>query len=250
MTLAAAIGVGLECRCHGAFSPAMRLGVSYRSRIKFTAEGDATFGNRPAALSVVPNVADGNVKADLKLPDTLSVAVAYQLQPRLQLVVDYTWTGWDAIADLTVVRTNGPLRGQTLTSETLHFKNSWRVGLGANYQLTPQWKLRGGLAFDKSPVQETFRTPRLPDEDRTWLAAGAQWAFIPPGRPRLRPRTSFRQGRVEHPCESGDGNLHPRGSLVGDYETNAWIWARSCGGRSDTGSQEFSIKPSIRATAR
>src|SRR5215510_4079185 len=57
------------------FSPETRLGVSYRSRINFTVEGDATFGSRPTALSVVPNVADGNVKADIELPDTLSVAV-------------------------------------------------------------------------------------------------------------------------------------------------------------------------------
>ena len=153
------------------FSPATRLGVSYRSRIKFAVTGDATFGSRPASLSAVPNVADGTVKADVKLPDTLSVAVAHQLHPQLQLLVDYTWTRWDSIQDLTVVRTSGPLSGQTLTSVALHFKNSWRVGLGANYQLTPQWKLRGGFAFDKSPVQDAFRTPRLPDEDRTWLAA-------------------------------------------------------------------------------
>ena len=119
------------------FSPATRLGVSYRSRIKFTVEGDATFGSRPAALSVVPNVADGNVKADITLPDTLSVAVAHQLHPQLQLLADYTWTGWDAIQDLTVVRTSGPLRGQTLTRLALHFKNSWRAGLGATSTARP-----------------------------------------------------------------------------------------------------------------
>src|SRR5215470_5237773 len=81
-------------------SPAIRLGVSYRSRVTFTVKGDATFDNRPAALSVVPNVADGTVKADITLPDTVSVAVAYQLLPQLQLLADYTWTRWDVIQDL------------------------------------------------------------------------------------------------------------------------------------------------------
>ena len=111
-------------------SPAIRLGVSYRSRIKFTVEGDATFGSRPAALSVVPNIADGNVKAGITLPDTLSVAVAYQLHPQLQLLADYTWTGWDAIQDLAIVRTSGPLSGQTLTSLHCTSRTAGASGLG------------------------------------------------------------------------------------------------------------------------
>jgi long-chain fatty acid transport protein len=205
------------------FSPATRLGVSYRSRIKFTVEGDATFGSRPAALSVVPNVADGNVKADIKLPDTLSVAVAHQLHPQLQLLADYTWTGWNSIQDLTVVRTSGPLSGQTLTSLALHFKNSWRVGFGANYQLTPQWKLRGGLAFDKSPVQDAFRTPRLPDEDRTWLAAGAQWAFAPNAALDCGLAYLFVKDASSNLVNQETATSVPRGSLVGNYEANVWI---------------------------
>jgi long-chain fatty acid transport protein len=204
-------------------SPAIRLGVSYRSRITFTVKGEATFGNRPAALSVVPNVADGTVKADITLPDTLSVAVAYQLLPQLQLLADYTWTRWDAIQDLTVVRTSGPLSGQMLTSVALRFKNSWRVGLGANYQLTPQWKLRGGFAFDQSPVQDAFRTPRLPDEDRTWLAAGAQWAFAPHTALDFGLAYLFVKDASSNLVNQETATSVPRGSLVGNYETNVWI---------------------------
>jgi long-chain fatty acid transport protein len=204
-------------------SPAMRLGVSYRSRLTFTVKGEATFGNRPAALSVVPNVADGTVKADITLPDTLSVAVAYQWLPQLQLLADYTWTRWDAIQDLTVVRTSGPLSGQMLTRVALRFKNSWRVGLGANYQLTPQWKLRGGFAFDQAPVPDAFRTPRLPDEDRTWLAAGAQWAFAPHTALDFGLAYLFVKDASSNLVNQETATSVPRGSLVGNYETNVWI---------------------------
>jgi long-chain fatty acid transport protein len=205
------------------FSPVTRLGVSYRSRINFTVEGDATFGSRPMALSVVPNIADGNVKADIELPDTLSVAVAHQLNSQLQLLADYTWTRWDSIQDLTVVRTSGPLSGQTLMSLALHFKNSWRVGVGANYQLTPQWKLRGGFAFDKSPIQDAFRTPRLPDEDRIWLAAGAQWAFSPNAALDFGLAHLFVKDASSNLVNQETATSPPRGSLVGTYEANVWI---------------------------
>jgi len=36
---------------------------------------------------------------------------------------------------------------------------------------------RGGVAYDQSPVQDGYRTVRLPDADRTWLALGAQYRF-------------------------------------------------------------------------
>ena len=39
--------------------------------------------------------------------------------------------------------------------------------------------LRGGVAFDQTPVPDSTRTPRLPDQDRTWLAVGAQYRFSP-----------------------------------------------------------------------
>ena len=201
----------------------MRLGVSYRSRLTFTVEGEATFGSRPAALNMIPNVADGTVKADIKLPDTLSAAVAYQLTPQLQLLADYTWTRWDVIQDLTVMRTSGPLRGQTLTSLALHFTNSWRVGVGANYQLTPHWKLRGGLAFDTSPVPDAFRTPSLPDEDRTWLAAGAQWAFAPQAALDFGLAYLFVKDASSTLVNQETATAVPRGSLGGTYEANVWI---------------------------
>jgi long-chain fatty acid transport protein len=41
--------------------------------------------------------------------------------------------------------------------------------------MSEKWKLRLGTAYDKAPVQDDFRTPRLPDNDRVWAAAGAEW---------------------------------------------------------------------------
>jgi len=57
----------------------------------------------------------------------------------------------------------------------LNFQNSWRLGLGLNYQVSESWTLRGGMAWDQSPVQDQFRTVRLPDNDRYWLALGASY---------------------------------------------------------------------------
>jgi long-chain fatty acid transport protein len=36
--------------------------------------------------------------------------------------------------------------------------------------------LRGGVAFDETPVPAETRTARLPDAERTWVTIGARWS--------------------------------------------------------------------------
>ena len=44
-----------------------------------------------------------------------------------------------------------------------------------NYRFNEAWTLRLGTAYDKAPVQDLYRTPRLPDDNRVWVATGFQW---------------------------------------------------------------------------
>lgn len=62
-----------------------------------------------------------------------------------------------------------------LSSDPYNWKDTLRVGVGANFKLDPNTKLRFGLAFDPTPTNDVNRTPRLPDQDRTWLAFGVQY---------------------------------------------------------------------------
>lgn len=197
---------------------ATRLGIAYRSATKHRLKGDVRFSDRPAALAAVPQVADGGVSAEVELPGMLSVALAHRLTPQLELLADWTRTGWDSIQDLTIVRDDGALAGQTLTSTPLRFRDSWRAGLGANYRLDDRWTLRAGLAIDRTPVTDAFRTPRLPDADRRWLAFGVQWRFAPNaaldvGYAYLRVRDATSDLPNQETAASA-----PRGSLVGRYE--------------------------------
>jgi len=198
-------------------TPDTRIGVTYRSKLDYKLEGDVSFNTLPTQ--------NGPIKADIKLPDTFSIALSQQIGPRWQILADYTWTGWDSIQDLTIFRSNG----QGLTSTPLRFKNSWRIGVGVNYQLTPEWKLRGGLAYDTTPVQDEFRTPRLPDQDRTWLAIGAQWAMSKTvafdfGLAYLFVRDA--SSNLPNATPQPPGFVPPvsfRGALVGSYSADVWI---------------------------
>ena len=155
-------------------SPQTRIGVSYRSRIKYTIEGTVQFDNRPALLAAA--APDGNIKLDVTMPDNLSFALSHRLDDRWQILADATWTGWSVLQKFEAVRTNNiPASGATLQNTPYNWRNTWRVGVGANYKLNEAWMLKGGIAYDQTPTNDTDRGVRLPDGNRTWLSIGAKY---------------------------------------------------------------------------
>lgn len=150
-------------------SSSTRIGLAYRSRLSFDLEGKQQYAT-PSGVLV-----NQDIKARLKMPSNLSLAVAQKLSDKWEMLGDATWTEWSVLDSLEV---NGKDSGAPLQKLNYNFKNTWRVGLGANYQYNDVWKLRFGLARDKSPVKSAAdRTLTLPDGDRTQLSFGAKYAL-------------------------------------------------------------------------
>src|SRR5262249_49317700 len=120
-------------------------------------------------------LSNGDVSLKLKMPDTANVSIFHQFDNKWDLMADLQYTGWSSIQQLQVVRSTGAV----LSTTPENFRNTWRGSVGANYRYDNNWTLRGGVAYDQSPVNDTDRTPRLPDSDRTWLAFGAQYKISP-----------------------------------------------------------------------
>jgi long-chain fatty acid transport protein len=150
-------------------TPATRLGIHYRSSIEHKLEGTTAFtGGVPAP--------DGNVKLDVKTPDSLAFSVAHRVNDRWEVLGDLTWWKWSKIKQVPLVRTDGALSGQTVSTFVFNFDDAWRSSIGANYKLDNAWTLKLGAAYDQSPVPNAqSRTVRLPDSDRYWLSAGAKY---------------------------------------------------------------------------
>lgn len=160
-----------------------RIGVHYRSSISYDVSGNVNFTNPavPAALTNAATALNSNVlfnsdvTAKLKLPPIFNLSYFRTVNSRWDVMADAQWTGWSTIKDLTYVRANGT----TLSSTPENFKNAWKFAIGADYRYDDKWMFRGGVAYDMSPVETVHRTPRLPDSDRTWLSAGAQFKWDP-----------------------------------------------------------------------
>jgi long-chain fatty acid transport protein len=169
-----------------------RIGAAYRSAIKYNINGTVNFSNPSAAnLGPLPptlaptgalivggvnaQLADGNVNLALKVPETANLSIFHQFNNQWDLMADLQYTGWSSVQQLQVVRSTGSVL-ETLPE---NFRNTWRGSVGANFRYSDNWIFRGGLAYDQSPVNNTDRAPRLPDNNRTWIALGTQYKFNP-----------------------------------------------------------------------
>ncbi|MHB1051688.1 MAG: OmpP1/FadL family transporter [Thiobacillus sp.] len=139
-----------------------RIGLSYRSEVDQKLEGTAKFSAAPGSNT--------KATASVTLPDSASLSLAHKLNPRLELLADVTWTGWSDFDELRVKRAVGI---DLVTPE--NWSDSYRYSVGVNYRMNDKLTLRTGLAYDETPVSDTYRTVRIPDESRTWLAFGAQY---------------------------------------------------------------------------
>lgn len=185
-------------------SDATRIGLAYRSEVDQKLKGNARFS--------VATASNTPVTASVTLPDSASFSLAHKMSPRLELLADVTWTGWSDFKELRIVRTTGTTLG--VTEE--NWDDTYRYSVGASYRMNDKLSLRGGVAYDETPVSGAFRTVRIPDEDRTWLAFGAQY--------RLSNKTALDFGYAHLFVKDAKINKTESGvTLVGKYDASVDI---------------------------
>lgn len=150
-------------------SEATRIGVGYRSELDYGLEGDTTV---TTLAGTVVAAASGPTRADISMPDQAFLSVSQKVGAGVTLLADLSWTDWNTIQDVIAVNTQ---TGTPRDRLSFGFEEAWRVAFGVSYDRSEQWTLRGGLAWDESPVKSAVRTVRLPDADRYWVSFGAQW---------------------------------------------------------------------------
>jgi long-chain fatty acid transport protein len=167
-------------------TPGTRLGLAYRSKMKYDVGGSVRFeaptATNPVGAGILSQaetpggpLANGPVKLHIALPDSAVVSLSQKLNEAVDLSAEVAWTGWSSIQELRIIRPSGAVL--SLTPET--WRDTWRYALGLVYAVDPQWKVRTGIAYDRTPVPDATRTPRLPDTSRKWVAIGGGWSPLP-----------------------------------------------------------------------
>ena len=200
-----------------------RVGLAYRSSIKYKLTGSVNFSNRPTAGTLGAPLAggiaaaypDGPVSLDIKMPDSFSASMVNRLDDKWDIMADATWTGWATFKQLDVVRDSGT----TLSSTPENWKNTWRFAVGANHHYSEQWTSRIGVAYDQSPVSDAYRTARVPDNNRKWLSLGGQYKFSKASSLDFGYAHLF----VSDASINMDGTTTASGNLVGTYKNSVDI---------------------------
>ena len=98
--------------------------------------------------------------------------MAWQLNDKLALMADYSQTDWHSVEAVTIYFDNS---FQPASSEEFSWTDTAFWSIGAEYQLSDKFTVRGGYAYDETPTTFRTRTTRLPDEDRRWFSLGLTW---------------------------------------------------------------------------
>lgn len=194
------------------FSPTSRVGLNYRSQIKHTLEGDATFQVSPttkAALGNPQSLRDSAATADLTTPDTVALGLYHELSPQWAVMSDVQWTNWSTFKEVRIKFADG--RTDSVTEEKWH--DTWFFSLGATYTMDEKSKFHFGVAYDQAPVDTQYRTARIPDSNRYWLSLGYSYDFSPNFQTNIGYTHIFADS-----ADINEASKSNSGTLVGSYD--------------------------------
>ena len=199
----------------------LAIGISHRSEIKHDLEGTLDFANVPALLGNDPRFKDGDGGARLVTPSITTLSISYGFTDGFRVMADYQSTGWSSLKDVTIKRDNGTIVG----SEPFEWEDTDFVSLGAEFDISDAFTIRGGVAQDESPTNDTHRTPRLPDNDRMLYSIGATWNMSENiSIDAAFQRITIDSPTINLPVDAAAGNTS---TLVGEYDGHANLFGVS-----------------------
>ncbi len=177
-----------------------RFGIGYRSEIKHKIKGDIEFDGPLSFMNQ-------DLSCRLNAPASLTIGAYHDINQDWAVMAEYSRVYWSSFDHLVLYGAeNGKLS---------HTEEKWKdtdfYALGISKQLDAQWKLRLGVAFEKSAVGDEYRTPRIPDSNRYWYSAGLEYKY--------NDKLTFNVGYTHIIADSSKVSL--RGDHIGDASRGA-----------------------------
>jgi long-chain fatty acid transport protein len=153
--------------------PGTRIGLEYTSKVDLNFEDRLQVtGNGP----LLQRLNGLNTKLDMTVPQTATLSLFQQLDPKWAFLASVNWQDWSQFGDVAVQVDTTAVGAQSTTIQA-HYKDTWQLALGAQYQATQQLLWNFGVAYDSSAVSDANRTFTIPMTDSWRLATGATYAL-------------------------------------------------------------------------
>jgi long-chain fatty acid transport protein len=196
-------------------------GASYHSKVVYHAYGHTEVSNSPSAFNL-----DGKYgnRIDTTTPESVDTSFTHHFDERWTGYLGTTWTRWSRVQRVEAVNSGVSPLGQQLGfgsfGDDFKFHDTWSAAVGASYQLSPQWLLRSGYAYDQSPARDANRNVRVPVGNRKAVTVGAKYALdadlsidIAYGY-LWEPTTSVNQANITGVQPSYSANYHNSANVI------------------------------------
>ena len=158
-------------------TPNDRIGINYHSQIDHTLDGDARFKVPSNILPLLGGAfVNGGGMADFDTPWYVSASWWHDFNDRFSMGATASFTHWSSFESLDIKYAN-PAQAPFAKPQFFQWDDTWFFSVGGDYRLDDRWTLRAGVGYDQTPTQDTTRTPRVPDGDRTWLSFGVGYQY-------------------------------------------------------------------------
>ena len=152
------------------------LGYSHHSEIDHDLVGRADFTTPGSVAAVfgalgVTAYNDADITAPLTTPAIDTLSARWDINQDFRLMGDIQRTGWHTLEAVNIYRADGSALG----NEAFDWDDTMYYSIGGEWDLSDAFTFRAGFALDETPTNDTTRTPRLPDNDRTLFSLGMTW---------------------------------------------------------------------------
>lgn len=192
-------------------APGLEFGAAYRSHVQHNLKATTTFdkpASLPGVIAAQAAFSNGDASAKIELPESVTVATKIGGLKEWTFMAALTWTRWSRFRDIAIRFDNGT--ADTALLERWH--DTVRAAIGASYRYDARWSWHVGLAYDPTAIPDVYRGPRIPEQTRTIVAFGGEYAASKNDTIGLGYQHQF-QRRV-----SLDLNDPIAGRLAGTYE--------------------------------
>jgi long-chain fatty acid transport protein len=210
-------GVGYGVNLGLTWEPAEghRFALTYRSAMSVDYDGRFTIDNVTPTAAFLGVTSSSDFATKIKFPTIIAAGYGVQATDKLRLEANVEWLEFSNFDSLDLNAGNNNLLLPS-TSLPQNWRNTYTVGIGGDYQLSPAWIVRFGYQYYQSPVPDETLSPTIPDANQNVFTIGLGYQ---------KGRHAFEFGYGLDFYEDRTVTTNPNPALNGRYEFNVHLFS-------------------------
>lgn len=162
------MGVGYNFGVHYKLLDWIKLGLSYRSKMRINLSGRSDFIRPDWAGRLFK---DGAIDSHVTLPDEFMMGSNFQVLDNLSIELSAIYTRWSTFDQMSI-KFDNDVAGMGRVTKAKDWRDVWRYQIGIEYNVTQWWDLRIGYVFDNGPIPRHTVDYLVPSNDRQLYCVG------------------------------------------------------------------------------